>query len=601
MANAKHSDQTVADGNHIISRWSHANATARASESVVAADVGGVSHQTDNDTFWVLRSVGPAVWGQVAGGGEANTASNVGLGADIFKQKTGVNLEFRGVAGTGGVVDSVNGDNVELSGAALLARDGSNGAMTADLDVGNQNLINIAWNTISPAAIAAQADNYNPTGFADADSVRVTLTGDQTITGFVHGNVDRVVLFNIDGTDSLTLAHESASSTAANRIACPNGANYVMEPNSAVLMERDATSSRWRVVAVTKGGTDADAIHDNVAGEIAAVALKASPVSGDLLLIEDSADSNNKKRVTAGSLPGGTDADAIHDNVAGEIAAVTEKTTPVSADLLLIEDSAASNAKKRVQVGNLPGGGGGANAGQELLFEWNGSDLTQFESGSAFVSSGLTETLTVVADSDLPGGNKLRLAASYSFGTTGAVVWLASAALSFTGTMRYLRFEYEIDDDSDFSKGMGGIAYCADDSDAGGLHSLMAVDGGADSLLPGRKLRVDQGSLVTVTPDFVPPDDVMFPNPYHPQSAFVQYWTRMEKPASARPRGLVHGMAIQKDGVGYRTHKTDNTPAFPSSWNSLDCDRWGLCAYAFDSATNDLSIDFHAVRVYGIR
>jgi microcystin-dependent protein len=53
------------------------------------------------------------------------------------------------------------------------------------------------------------------------------------------------------------------------------------------------------------------------------------------------------------SLSGVTDADAIHDNVAGEIAAVTEKATPVSADLLLIEDSADSNNKKRLQVGNI--------------------------------------------------------------------------------------------------------------------------------------------------------------------------------------------------------------------------------------------------------
>lgn len=57
--------------------------------------------------------------------------------------------------------------------------------------------------------------------------------------------------------------------------------------------------------------------------------------------------------------PGGTDADAIHDNVAAEISAVTEKATPISADLLLIEDSADSNNKKRVQIGNLPGGGTG--------------------------------------------------------------------------------------------------------------------------------------------------------------------------------------------------------------------------------------------------
>jgi len=38
---------------------------------------------------------------------------------------------------------------------------------------------------------------------------------------------------------------------------------------------------------------------------------------------------------------------------AGEISAVTEKTSPVSADIVLIEDSAASNAKKRAQLSNI--------------------------------------------------------------------------------------------------------------------------------------------------------------------------------------------------------------------------------------------------------
>lgn len=56
-------------------------------------------------------------------------------------------------------------------------------------------------------------------------------------------------------------------------------------------------------------GADGSAIHDNTAGEIAAIAVKGSPAVGDLLLIEDSADSNNKKRITIGSLP----ADAAPD------------------------------------------------------------------------------------------------------------------------------------------------------------------------------------------------------------------------------------------------------------------------------------------------
>lgn len=50
----------------------------------------------------------------------------------------------------------------------------------------------------------------------------------------------------------------------------------------------------------------------------------------------------------------GTDATAIHDNVAGEIAAITSKATPVASDLIVIEDAAAGNAKKRATVGSLP-------------------------------------------------------------------------------------------------------------------------------------------------------------------------------------------------------------------------------------------------------
>jgi hypothetical protein len=51
------------------------------------------------------------------------------------------------------------------------------------------------------------------------------------------------------------------------------------------------------------------------------------------------------------------DPNAIHVDVSGEIAGVTEKATPVNGDFLIIEDSAASNVKKRVQIGNLPSTG----------------------------------------------------------------------------------------------------------------------------------------------------------------------------------------------------------------------------------------------------
>ena len=51
---------------------------------------------------------------------------------------------------------------------------------------------------------------------------------------------------------------------------------------------------------------------------------------------------------------GTTDTNAIHDNVAAEISVITEKWTPVIWDMIIIEDSADANNKKMVQVWNLP-------------------------------------------------------------------------------------------------------------------------------------------------------------------------------------------------------------------------------------------------------
>ena len=49
----------------------------------------------------------------------------------------------------------------------------------------------------------------------------------------------------------------------------------------------------------------------------------------------------------------GADGTAIHDNVNSEISAITAKTTAVDGDFILIEDSAASNAKKRISQTGL--------------------------------------------------------------------------------------------------------------------------------------------------------------------------------------------------------------------------------------------------------
>ncbi len=110
---------------------------------------------------------------------------------------------------------------------------------------------------------------------------------------------------------------------------------------------------------------DADVLHKAVSGEINAMTSKGAPTTSDLLVIEDTAASNAKKKVTAGALPISTatqsaldvkavDADVFHKATAGEVNSLTSKGTPVANDLLMIEDSAASNAKKKATAGSLP-------------------------------------------------------------------------------------------------------------------------------------------------------------------------------------------------------------------------------------------------------
>lgn len=70
---------------------------------------------------------------------------------------------------------------------------------------------------------------------------------------------------------------------------------------------------------------------------------------GNLYLLDDAGTETKLTR---------TDPNALHTNTAGEINGLTEKTTPVSNDLLIIEDSEDSNNKKKLKVGNLPGGSG---------------------------------------------------------------------------------------------------------------------------------------------------------------------------------------------------------------------------------------------------
>jgi len=65
MANKLHRDLTIADGIHIVHAFEYANATARlAAGGFVAADIGKVAQQQDNNSYWVLATTAP-LWTEI--------------------------------------------------------------------------------------------------------------------------------------------------------------------------------------------------------------------------------------------------------------------------------------------------------------------------------------------------------------------------------------------------------------------------------------------------------------------------------------------------------------------------------------------------------
>jgi hypothetical protein len=74
-----------------------------------------------------------------------------------------------------------------------------------------------------------------------------------------------------------------------------------------------------------------------------------------LYLINGVVECDGNGTLSASSGVAGFDASALHTDTGSEISALTAKTTPVGADMLVIEDSEDTNAKKKLTLTALSG------------------------------------------------------------------------------------------------------------------------------------------------------------------------------------------------------------------------------------------------------
>lgn len=104
---------------------------------------------------------------------------------------------------------------------------------------------------ITPAVLAANADNYNAPGLATASRVRLSASTAVAVTGIAAGaDGRRLVLHNISAF-AITLK-DDVTSTAANRFAL-NG-DIVLSQDQSIQIEYDGTTQRWRAIGGIGGG-----------------------------------------------------------------------------------------------------------------------------------------------------------------------------------------------------------------------------------------------------------------------------------------------------------------------------------------------------------
>lgn len=139
--------------------------------------------------------------------------------------------------------------------------------------------------TISPPQITANQDNYNPTGLATATVLRLTTDASRNVTGIAAAGgaapLQRKTLINV-GSQNLVLAHQSASSTAANRIISPTGADLTLAPNESAVLWYDATATRWYVVARSAAGGGGGS--GDIDGVVAGTLLSGGGLTGTVAL-----------------------------------------------------------------------------------------------------------------------------------------------------------------------------------------------------------------------------------------------------------------------------------------------------------------------------
>lgn len=152
------------------------------------------------------------------------------------------------VGGDLGVTGAITGASAAVTGALT----GASCAVTAALsgaDLTASETVALSG-IITPTALAANTDNWNPTDLANATIIRVSASSTYNLTGIVAPATNRVLVLVNVGANTITLINNNTS-TAANRFQFGTAGNISLAAEDSVILWYDLASARWRGIATS--------------------------------------------------------------------------------------------------------------------------------------------------------------------------------------------------------------------------------------------------------------------------------------------------------------------------------------------------------------
>lgn len=194
-------------------------------------------------------------------GGTLSVLAGHGVGTN----RTGGALNLNAGNSTGnqtGGTASLNGGAGGADGGIVAISGGTAGTGNhGQVQIGVSNTLGVAFGILTTAQITADQDNY--AGFDDCVEALTSTDATRNITGIANGFAGRKLRVTNTGANSLTFAHQSGSSSAANQITCPGSTTFTLTAGYSCDFVYDGTTSKW-ILETAAGGSSGVAGFSNV-------------------------------------------------------------------------------------------------------------------------------------------------------------------------------------------------------------------------------------------------------------------------------------------------------------------------------------------------